>query len=153
MIWRAFFDCSRKSRVKLYHRWKHDCWTTHLVFWCANDPEREVTCTTESPRFVTTISSLFHAHQPRERLENLETKRKSCLCSSLLLSSPVLTLTMVPSSLCSVRHKEKRSWTQGEGNVLEGIQEWLESLARAWGGEGHHNTTRDFFVKHNETAW
>jgi len=62
---------------------------------------------TKSPMFVTTVSSLFHAHQSRERLENFGTKRKSCLCSSRLLSSPVLTSTTVPSSRGPLRATQR----------------------------------------------
>lgn len=62
---------------------------------------------TKSPTFITTISTLFHAHQPREHLENFGTKRKSCLCSSRLLSSPVLTSNMVPSSPRDIKRRDR----------------------------------------------
>jgi len=102
-----------------------------------------------------TISTLFHAHQPHERLENFRAKRKSRLGSSWVLSSPVLTSTMVSSSRGPL-HATQREETANTGKMRtvvrgEGKEVWPEDCRHMMTHGG--SDTAATFRKHNETAW
>lgn len=129
MISRTAFDCSRKSRVKLYRRWKHNCSDAPCILM--RQRSREGSNARDGiPRVcyngiesISRSSAARASRKLRDREEILSLFFPVALISGFDVNyGPELSRT----SPCDTKRRDRET----QGNALKGVQERLESLGR-----------------------
>lgn len=132
MITRTIFSYPRESRVKFDRRWKYD-WSD--VFWCVsnlkkkqkkNKKNEESNARATESRVRYTVSTLFHAHQPRERLENFRGRREEISSRFFPGCSHLRSWRRLWSRALeglSARHKDERDREHGDKRGRRQVEE------------------------------